>query len=195
MADNPINSLLDQRPITGLHFRVSIADMAGAASMLTGGIGGTKFSSIQGLSVTAITVKDESQPKDEEPHFINKIEYGNLTLTRGVTPDITAFTIWCTQIFTQFAKSQTNPLDLASKGTSSFASKALGGMTAKVKNLVITLMNEKGIPIMAWAVKEAVPISWSFNGFDAMTPKVLMEEIVLKHKGFEVIPIVGADLI
>ncbi|MBL6445827.1 phage tail protein [Fulvivirga sp. 29W222] len=195
MADNPLSNLLDQRPVTGLHFRVSLADMAGAASMLAGGVAGTKFSKVSGLKVYA-SINEESISKSDGPEtFIEDIRYDDIILERGLTSDPTPFMLWCMQVFSEFARSKGATSGAAATGSLAGNMKGWSGMTSVVKNLVITLMNEKSIPLIAWGIKDAVPISWDVSPLDAMTNSYVTETIKLRHKGFEILPIPGADMI
>lgn len=198
MADNPLSDVFAQRPITGLHFRVSLADMAGAASMATGGVGGTKFSKVSGLKVYAFTKQEEGEAvaKSEGVEtFIDDIRYDNIRLERGLTSEPTPFTLWCMQVFQEFAQSKDSkakPEPTGSFGANMTSGK---GLFSIVKNLVITLMNEKGIPLMAWAVRDAVPLSWEVSDFNAMQTNYVTETIILRHKGFEIVPIPGAGML
>ncbi|GAA0191308.1 hypothetical protein GCM10009122_53690 [Fulvivirga kasyanovii] len=195
MADNPLSNFLDQRPVTGLHFRVSLADMAGAASMLAGGVAGTKFSKVSGLKVYASINEKEVSKSDGPETFIEDIRYDDIVLERGLTSEPTPFTIWCMQVFSEFARSKGSKDGAAATGSFAANMTSMKGMASVVKNLVITLMNEKGMPLVAWGVKDAVPISWDVSPFDAMTNSYVNETIKLKHKGFEIIPIPGAGMI
>ena len=199
ITDNPINNAFSQRPVSAFHFRVSLVDITGAASMVGPGIMGTKFSNVSGLSVKADFKEDTPVSETDGPEvFIEKIKYTPITLERGLSSDITPFTIWCTQVFSNFARSHKSIKDAqfsSDFGSNMNMKKPLQGASAIAKNLVISLLSEKGLPLIAWGISNAVPIEWNISEFNANESRYVKETILLKHKGFEMIPIMGANVV
>ena len=56
-------------------------------------------------------------------------------------------------------------------------------------NLTIALLNEDHIPVAAWYVVNAYPVSWSVSDFNAMENKVVIESIKLQYNYFKILAI------
>ena len=58
-----------------------------------------------------------------------------------------------------------------------------------LKNLIISLLNEKGNPLKVWYVSHAIPLSYEFSDFDAEQNKIVIETITLKYNFFKELPV------
>lgn len=124
----------------------------------------TKFQSVNGLKVTMET---ESYIEGGQNRFKHSLPlrsgYQDLVLKRGLTSDLSGLALWC--------------------------SMALENFVFNPANLIVTLLNEKGVPIKVWYVSHAIPLSYEFSEFNAEENKAVIEIITLKYNFFKEIPV------
>lgn len=124
----------------------------------------TKFQSVNGLKVTMETEPYTEGGQNKFKHNLPlRSGYQDLVLKRGLTSDISALSMWCNQ--------------------------ALENYIFYPANLVVSLLNEDGIPIKAWYVSHAIPLSYEFSDFNAEENKIVIETVTLKYNFFKEIPI------
>lgn len=124
----------------------------------------TRFQSVTGLKVTMEmeTVTEGGQNKFKHSLPLRS-GYQDLVLKRGLTTDLSGLSFWCTN--------------------------ALENFVFMPANLVISLLNENGVPVKAWYVSHAIPLSYEFSDFNAEENKLVIETITLKYNSFKEIPI------
>lgn len=124
----------------------------------------TKFKSVTGLKVTLDT---ESYTEGGQNRFKHSLPlrsgYQDLVLKRGMSSDLSALSMWCSQ--------------------------ALEDYIFYPANLVISLLNENGNPIKAWYVSHAIPLSYECSEFNAEESQMVIETFTLKYNFFKEIPI------
>jgi phage tail-like protein len=54
-------------------------------------------------------------------------------------------------------------------------------------NIIISLLNDKHIPIQSWYVVNAIPKKWTISSFNAAENSVVVESITLSYQFFNVI--------
>ncbi len=126
----------------------------------------TKFQNVTGLKAT---IETEAYTEGGQNRFKHNLPtrsgYSDLVLKRGLTSDFSGLSLWC--------------------------SKAIEDFVFYPANLIVSLLNEKGIPVKAWYVSHAIPTSYEFSEFNAEESKLVIETITLKYNFFKEIPIPG----
>ena len=124
----------------------------------------TKFQSVTGLKVTMET---EAYTEGGQNRFKHNLPlrsgYQDLVLKRGLTADMSGLSMWCTQ--------------------------ALENFVFYPANLVVSLLNENGIPVKVWYVSHAIPLSYEFSDFNAEENKIVIETLTLRYSFFKEIPV------
>lgn len=119
------------------------------------------FQSVSGLSVD---FEVEEHKEGGENRFVHKLpgraKYPNLVLKRGLILD-SVVTQWCMAAFTlrKFI-----PADV-----------------------VVILMNDKGLPMRTWSVVHAVPFKWMISDLNAEKSEILVETLELSYRYFVMI--------
>jgi phage tail-like protein len=117
-------------------------------------------------SVSGLSVEYEMEPYKEggENRFIHQLpgrtKYPNLVLKRGLILD-SVVTQWCMAAFTlrKFI-----PADV-----------------------VVILMNDKGLPMRTWNVAHAIPVKWMIADLNAEKSEILVETLELSYRYFVMI--------
>jgi phage tail-like protein len=122
-----------------------------------------RFQSVEGLTVD---VETEDFKEGGENRFVHKLptrtKYSDLVLKRGMFLG-SGIVLWCRNAIESFNFQPTN--------------------------VIITLLNSDHIPIAAWYVVNAYPISWSVSSFNAEENKVVVESIKLRYNYFKTLRI------
>ena len=88
--------------------------------------------------------------------------YSELVLSRGILSKNDDFFKWCND--------------------------TLGGPPKKdcikLKNILVSLLDEEDKPIKTWIFKQAYPVKWSLSEFNAMKSDVVVESIHIKYNSF-----------
>ena len=117
-----------------------------------------RFQSVSGLSVQ---YEMEEYKEGGENRFVHKLpvrtKYTNLTLKRGLVLD-SVVTQWCMAAFT---RGKFIPTDI-----------------------VIILMNEKGIPLRTWNIVHAIPVQWATSDLSADKSEIVIETLELSYRYF-----------
>jgi phage tail-like protein len=144
-------------PIVGFHFIVTF-ELLPVLPI------DTKFQSVNGLKATIETEPYNEGGQNRFKHNLPvRSGYQDLVLKRGLTSDLSALAMWCSQAIEDFIFSPAN--------------------------LVVSLLNENGVPVKAWYVSHAIPLSYEFSDFNAEESKIVIETITLKYNFFKEIPI------
>lgn len=56
-------------------------------------------------------------------------------------------------------------------------------------NVLVTLFNDKNIPVSAWMFQKAIPVKWSFGDLDANANVVEIETMELSYTRFQTITV------
>ena len=120
----------------------------------------TKFQNVSGLKATV-----EMEPYKEggqnlfTHQFPNRAGYQDLILKRSLTSNVSSLANWCMNTIENF--------------------------NFKPVNLVVSLLNEKGVPLKSWYVYHAIPLSIEYADFNAEENKLVIETIALKYNFFK----------
>jgi phage tail-like protein len=148
-------------PPGAFHFTVKILG-AGALSAALGG-SDASFSEISGMDVSWET---EDVSEGGENRFVHRLptraKYANLVMKRGVVTESSFFTEWA-------------GLSLGSKLS----------LPLTTQNILVMLLNDSGIPLIAWVFINAYPIKCSVGPLDSMENKILVETLELSYNYFE----------
>jgi phage tail-like protein len=122
-----------------------------------------RFQSVEGLSVD---VETEDFKEGGENRFVHKLptrtKYSDIVLKRGMFLG-SGIVLWCRNAIESFNFQPTN--------------------------VIITLLNGDHVPIAAWYVVNAYPISWSVSDLNAEENKVVIESIKLRYNYFKTLRI------
>ncbi|TCD01770.1 phage tail protein [Pedobacter psychroterrae] len=91
-----------------------------------------------------------------------RVSYNNLVLERGIV--------------------NLSPLSLSFNATFSL-------FKFSPSNVLVTLFNDKNIPVSAWMFLKAIPVKWSFGDLDANANTVEIETMELSYTRFQTITI------
>ena len=122
-----------------------------------------RFREVQGLSVT---IETEEFKEGGENRFVHNLpvrtKYSDITLKRGMFIGL-GIVLWCRNAIENFDFQPTN--------------------------VTITLLNENHLPISAWYIVNAYPVSWVVSDFNAEESKIVIESIKLNYNYFKVLRI------
>ncbi len=119
---------------------------------------------IQFQEVSGLTVSTEFEPWLEggENRFSHqlpkKLQYGDLVLKRG---------------------------KFLGSGVLHWARQAIEGFEYKPTNLMISLLNDKHLPLYNWYVVNAIPKSLQISNFNAMNNEIVVETLTLNYQYFK----------
>ncbi len=118
-----------------------------------------QFQEVSGLTVST---EFESWPEGGENRFSHqlpkKLQFGELVLRRG---------------------------KFLGSGVLHWARQAMEGFEYKPTNLMISLLNEKHLPLYNWYVVNAIPKRLEISGFNAMTNEIVVETLALNYQYFK----------
>jgi phage tail-like protein len=129
-----------------------------------GGTGAdTSFQEVSGLT-TEMDMEEinEGGNNDYTLKLPKGLKHGNLEMKRGLAPNTSELYQWC-------KKTLEHPLETR----------------IATKVVTVTLMDAKGGPLSIWAFKDAYPISWEIEPFNATKNEVAIEKIVLYYSSVE----------
>lgn len=119
-----------------------------------------QFQSVSGLSVELETEEINEGGENRFKHKLPvKTKYPNLILKRGLVVNSDLIN-WCRDALENFDFS---PADI-----------------------IISLLNEEGQPLMTWNVVHAYPVKWSVVDFNAEESKMVIETIELTYNYFKI---------
>jgi phage tail-like protein len=101
----------------------------------------------------------EGGVNDQQRIFLKQTKFGDVTLKRGITDDVT---------FWQWLK------------------KFLGPGKKERRNVTILVFNQAGETMQAWTLVGAVPVSWKTPSLQASSSTVAIEELTLAYEGLKV---------
>ncbi|MEC4004872.1 phage tail protein [Flavobacterium sp. SUN052] len=119
-----------------------------------------KFQNVSGLRATVEMELYKEGGQNRFTHQLpNRTTYQDLVLKRSLTSDISSLSNWCMNTIENF--------------------------NFKPANLVVSLLNEKGIPLKSWYVFHAIPLSIEYSDFNSEESKLVIETITLKYNFFK----------
>lgn len=118
----------------------------------------TKF-----LEVTGLEKKLEYEELGEGGRQLSlnvpaRVKYTNITLKRGLLTG-SELTQWCDNAFDNYE------IDL--------------------KDIQISLLDEKGNPLASWSIVNAYPVKWSVSKFNSISNEVAIESLEIAYESFK----------
>ncbi len=142
-------------PLAGFYFKLSFSGISGWAD--------TSFKEVSGLVMEMGT---EEIAEGGENRFKHRVptgtKYQNLVLKRGVSFFNSDLITWCTD--------------------------TIGGGLAETimtKTIVVSLLNEFGIPVKSWNIVNAWPVKWETSSFDSMNNEIVIETLEFSFSYFK----------
>jgi phage tail-like protein len=155
-------------PPPGFHFRVTVLGVGALMAELTG-----VDASFQEVSGIESKWETEDVAEGGENRFVHRLprpaSYSNLVLKRGLVYRDSFFAEWVGQTI--------------GSGLS---------LPIVTQNLLVTLLNEKANPIVAWVFVNAWPVRWEVTGLDSMRNEVATESLEFSYNYFERLNLGGA---
>jgi len=143
----------DLAPPVAFHFTVAFAGTSLPP------VPDAAFREVQGLESE---MEVETVVEGGENRFVHKLpkpaRHPNLALKRGLMRMTSGLTIWCKSVLE-------------------------GGLAKpiKPKELLVSLLDEHGLPLAAWHVANAYPVKWQAGGFDSMKNEIAVETVELAY--------------
>jgi phage tail-like protein len=154
-------------PPPGFHFRVTILGAGALAAEMTGV--DASFQEVSGIEARWET---ESVAEGGENRFVHQLptraQYADLVLKRGLVYRDSFFVEWV--------------------GATIGSALSLPIFT---QNLLVTLLNEEGVPLVAWVFVNAWPKRWEVTGLESMRNDVAVESLEFSYNYFERINLGG----
>lgn len=149
-------------PPVGFYFRVELADQINAKAKPASNVDNS-FQEVTGLNVEFET---ESVSEGGENRFTHKLptktKYPNLVLKRGLVTSVSKFSKWCVKTLGSNLSQPMEP-----------------------KNIVVTLLNAEGLPIMGWIFHNAYPLKIQVSDLKAMDNQIAVETMEFSYQYFE----------
>lgn len=144
--------------------RVKMGKFKSALGKLAAFAYDNSFQEVSGLSAT---VQTETIQAGGVNNFVYKVpkgvEYSNLVLKRGLVTLSSELQTWCE--------------DTIKNDDSLFK--------YTYKDVTLMLLNHYHMPIKSWKIIKAYPVKYEISGFDAMSSKIMVENIELCYQRFE----------
>ena len=148
-----------QYPPPAFYFSVNIlgTSVSGLARNLD-----ARFKEVSGISFEIQTEpwKEAGGDYGERP-LPTQMKFDNLKLSRGLVPLASPFADW---IFDCIEGSDENYI--------------------KPEDMLVTVLNQHGLPLISWNFKEAWPVKWQLASLDSMKNEILMETMEFKYRYF-----------
>jgi phage tail-like protein len=155
-------------PPPGFHFRVTVLGVGAVAAELTG-----VDASFQEVSGIESRWEVEEVAEGGENRFVHRLprpaRYSDLVLKRGLVYRDSFFAEWVGQTI----------------------GSALS-IPIITQNLLVTLLNADGLPLVAWVFVNAWPLRWEVTGLDSLRNDVAVESMEFSYNYFERINLGGA---
>ena len=148
-------------PPPSFYFNVKILGAGAALAALTGS--DASFQEVSGMQVSWDV---EEVVEGGENRFVHRLpkpaKYSNLVLKRGVVTTGSFFNEWVGE---------------------SIGSKL--SLPLITQNILVMLLNEKGIPLIAWAFVNAYPVKCEVGALNSTENKILIETLELSYNYYE----------
>ncbi|PKA83072.1 phage tail-like protein [Ulvibacter sp. MAR_2010_11] len=137
----------EAHPSVSFNFRLSLSGLAGLSD--------ASFTEVSGISMEMNTEEIADGGNNSFKHRVpTSAKFSNLILKRGLISKNSEIANWCLETF----------------------SEGLSG-NISTKTVVVTLLNENGLPLKAWKFVNARPIKWSASGLNLMNNEILIETL------------------
>jgi len=148
-------------PPPGFRFTVTVVGSAAALAALSGA-----DASFQEVSGIQSEFASEEVIEGGENRFAHQLprhgKYSNLVLKRGVVTGDSFLNEWCGQTIGSRLSTPIIP-----------------------QNLVVTLLNENGNPLIVWGFVNTYPIKWDISTMNSMDNAILTETMEFSYNYFE----------
>jgi phage tail-like protein len=148
-------------PPGAFYFSVNIIGVLGVSSLITSI--DNSFEEVSGIQaefdIEEIAEGGENRFKHRLP---SQAKYSNLVLKRGVVTIDSFLAEWC---------GETIGANLATP--------------IVTQNLLVTLLDAKGIPTTAWGFSNAWPVKWEIGNMNSQENKILTETLAFSYNFFE----------
>ncbi|WP_299458846.1 phage tail protein [uncultured Microscilla sp.] len=159
------------QPPPGFHFTLKIVDSPTGSGLTLGGLAkgalaaaaavayDNSFMEISGLSGSVQTETIVEGGENEKVYKLPKgKDFSNLVLKRGLVTLTSVLQNWCEEGLTSLDYKFT------------------------LKDVTVMLLDNKHSPVKAWKLERAYPVKYEVSGFDAMTGKLMIENIELCYQ-------------
>lgn len=122
-----------------------------------------KFQEVDGIGAEIST---EEIKEGGENRFAYQVpvrpKFNNIELKRGLVPAGSLLVKWCTDTLT-------------------------GGFSEKIepKTLLVSLLDEYGLPIVSWQINDAWPVGWNVSKLNAQENSIAIESVKLSYTYFK----------
>ena len=118
-----------------------------------------RFQSVSGLSVQVQTTKKSGEGNDVTGLILpDSLSYPNLVLKRGM-PVVSTLSMEIHRSLNQFR--------------------------FKLRNVLLSILDENGLPLNSYLFSEVYPVKWSLSTLDATSNSVIVEEMELSYRSFK----------
>jgi phage tail-like protein len=154
-------------PPGAFYFSVNVIGALGVASLVTNI--DNSFEDVSGITaafdVEEIAEGGENRFKHRLP---TQAIYSNLVLKRGIVTIDSFLAEWCGETIGSSLSTPILP-----------------------QNILVTLLNESGIPTIAWGFSNAWPVKWEISNMNAQENKILTETLEFSYNYFERVNLTG----
>ena len=153
--------MADYMPPPNFYFTVTVLGSATALALASG-----VDASFQDISGLQSEIQTEDVAEGGQNRYVHRLpkqsKFANLVLKRGAVSTLSFFSEW-------------------------FGGTIGSTLSVPVlpQNLLVSLLNQSGIPVIAWAVVNAYPLKWSMSNMNSQDGKVLIESLELSYNYFE----------
>jgi phage tail-like protein len=144
-------------PPVAFYFRLSFSGASAATD--------ASFKEVSGISMEMDTEEIAEGGNNNFKHRVpTSVKYSNLILKRGMVPKGSVVATWCMETFNDGLASYIKP-----------------------KTIIVTLLNENGLPLKAWKFVNAWPVKWAVADLNSMNNDILIESLEFAYSYFEVV--------
>jgi len=137
--------------VPAFHFKVTF--------IATGGLTDTSFQEVSGINAEVETEPFTEGGENRYVYQLPKaVKHPQLELKRGIAKMSSPLVLWCRSVFE-------------------------GGFIAPIvpMPLMVSLLNENGMPCRVWTFANAYPVKWDVESFVSTKNEVAIEKIVLNY--------------
>ena len=152
--------MIGEYPPVAFYFKLSFG---GVGSLLD-----ASFKEVSGISMEMDTEEITEGGNNRYKHRVpTSTKYPNLVLKRGYVPIASTLISWCEDTFG-------------------------GGLstTIKTKTIMVSLLNEYGLPLKSWNFVNAWPVKWSASDLNSMNNEILIETLEFSYSYFEAVKLI-----
>ena len=142
-------------PPVAFYFQLSFSGVSGKVDV--------SFKEASGLTMEMGTEEIAEGGNNKFKHRVPTIaKYSNLVLKRGLVPSDSEVAKWCVDTIT-------------------------GGLAEVIttKNIIVSLLDEKGSPLKSWSFVNAWPVKWEVSEFNSMNNEIVIETLEFAFSYFE----------